>query len=50
MTWLLHSTTTLNYNLAHNLQTEFKEEFHKKKHAASEHTAPVKIHKVIENF
>jgi len=27
-TWLLHCTTTLNYKLAHNLQTEFKEELH----------------------
>jgi hypothetical protein len=45
--WLHYPTTTLNYILAHDLQTEFKEEFYKK-YAASEHAAPIKMHKVAE--
>jgi len=35
------------YILAHNLQTEFKEEFHKE-YAAGDHAAPIKIHQIIE--
>jgi len=31
------------------LQTEFKEEIYKK-YAASEHAAPIKMHKVIDEF
>ena len=47
----LRSTTTLNYILAHNLQTEFKEEFYNRlRYVRPTRAAPIKIHQIKTNF
>jgi hypothetical protein len=41
--------TALSCTLAHNLQTEFKEEFYKRI-CCVRHAMPIKIHKIIEEL
>jgi hypothetical protein len=45
-----HSTTTLNYIQAYNLQTEFKELHFIKEYATWVRAEPIKICKIIEKF
>ena len=43
-------STTLNYILVQNLQTDFKEENFVKEYDTSDHAAPINIHKSRSNF